>query len=393
MRRIGKPALAMLACLLVVILFHLSRGLDYHAIVHRARHTPAALVWLAGLLTVISYLALFARDLCALSYARVEVPTPVVLIASFCGSALGNAVGFGQLTGAAVRSRVYGLLGVGPEQMSDILSFIKVMFGVGLLAFLGASAMLANGAALLTLGVSPITAILIGAAALIAAIGGVSVAVRRRITLSIGPRSFSAPTLTVAQTQIFATGVDLAAAGASLWVLLPASRPDFFTFAAIFSVATAVAVVSRVPSGLGVFDVIAFCALEKFAPPDQVVAALLLYRVVYFVLPLLLAATSLAIFELRRTAADRGSLALRRIQKGAGLLAPLFLSAITFSVGAMLIVSGATPAVDWRLAVLQSALPLWAAKPRTCWQPWQESSCCSLRADFIIASMAPGGLR
>ncbi|HTR62763.1 MAG TPA: bifunctional lysylphosphatidylglycerol flippase/synthetase MprF [Candidatus Binataceae bacterium] len=362
LRRIGEPALALLACVLVVVLFHLSRGLDYHAIVQHLRDTPSALVWLAGLLTAISYLALVARDLCALSYARVAVPTPVVVIASFSASALGNAVGFGKLTGTAVRSRVYGLLGVSPEQLADIMSFIKVMFGIGLVAFLGVSAMLANGAAVSRLGVSPFAANLTGSAALVAVIGAISIAIRRGITLPIGPRSFSAPTRRLAMTQILATGVDLAAAGASLWILLPTGRLDFFTFSAIFSVATAVAVVSRVPAGLGVFDIVAFCALRNYAAPDRVVAALLLYRGVYFVLPLLLAASSLAVFELRRTAADRGSIALRRIQKGAGLLAPLFLSAITFSVGAMLIMSGATPAVDWRLAVLQSALPLWAVE-------------------------------
>lgn len=105
------PALVLLACALVGGLLHLSHGLDYRAVVRNLHDTPTALFWLAGLLTAISYLALIVRDLCALSYAGMAVPTPVVVIASFCGSALGKAVGFGKLTGSAVRSRVYGVLG------------------------------------------------------------------------------------------------------------------------------------------------------------------------------------------------------------------------------------------------------------------------------------------
>ena len=47
---------------------------------------------------------------------------------------------------------------------------------------------------------------------------------------------------------------------------------------------------------------------------------------------------------------------------GADLLAPTFLSVVTFAIGIMLILSGATPAVDWRLAALQGLLPLWAVE-------------------------------
>ena len=91
-------------------------------------------------------------------------------------------------------------------------------------------------------------------------------------------------------------------------------------------------------------------------------AALLIYRGVYFVLPLMLAAAALAAFELRSDAAVRARKRAERVFVGADLLAPIFLSAFTFAIGVMLILSGATPAVDWRLAALQGILPLWAVE-------------------------------
>ena len=121
--------------MLLVIMSGLSRGLDYHGVMQSLRATPHLLVWISILLTAVSYLALVERDLCALSYVGVQVSTPAVFLASFCGSALGNAVSFKAFTADAVRDRVYGAVGVRPEQTVRVLLFIDVAFGLGLAAF------------------------------------------------------------------------------------------------------------------------------------------------------------------------------------------------------------------------------------------------------------------
>lgn len=254
------------------------------------------------------------------------------------------------------------MIDIGLSQIERFMLFINLMFGIGLAAFTAAGMMMAGGAAVRVLGLSPALLRLAGGLVLIVIIGFVVFGARRCLALGKSGRTFTMPDATIGSVQLLLTTIDLAAAGGSLWFLLPAGRPDFPTFAVLFSAATALGVVSRVPAGLGVFDAVIFCALERYVAPDRVVAALLLYRGVYFVLPVLLAAGSLASFELRRTGPDSGSNALARLEKGVGLLAPLFLSAVTFSVGAMLIMSGATPAVDWRLAALQAILPLWAVE-------------------------------
>jgi hypothetical protein len=84
--------------LLLVLLNGLSRGLDYRGVTQALRATPHRVIWISILLTGLSYLALVARDLCALRYVGVQVSTPALLLASFCGSALGNAVSFKALT-------------------------------------------------------------------------------------------------------------------------------------------------------------------------------------------------------------------------------------------------------------------------------------------------------
>jgi phosphatidylglycerol lysyltransferase len=88
---------------------------------------------------------------------------------------------------------------------------------------------------------------------------------------------------------------------------------------------------------------VVFLCLRQFVAANHLVAALLIYRGVYFVLPLLLAAASLAGLQLRSASGLFGSKAAERVSLGAGLLAPLFLSVVAFAVGVMLVVSGATP--------------------------------------------------
>ena len=169
LRRIAGPIAALTACaLLLVLLNGLSRGLDYHGVTQALRATPHRLVWISILLTAVSYLGLVARDLCALSYVGVQVSTPALLLASFCGSALGNAISFKALTADAVRDRVYGAVGVRPEQTARVMLFINVAFGIGLTAFTALSLMLAGNAIAHLLPASITSIRCAGAAALLA---------------------------------------------------------------------------------------------------------------------------------------------------------------------------------------------------------------------------------
>jgi phosphatidylglycerol lysyltransferase len=166
----------------------------------------------------------------------------------------------------------------------------------------------------------------------------------------------------LALSQLCLTAIDIVAAGAALWILLPGPRVDFATFSAVFAVATALGVISHVPGGIGVFEAVVVFALGRHVSPTHVAAALLTYRGIYFALPLLLAAVLLAGFELRRLDRARTSGAGGQIWRDAGQLAPTFLSVITFAIGTMLLVSGATPVFGTRLQVLHETLPLWAVE-------------------------------
>ena len=148
----------------------------------------------------------------------------------------------------------------------------------------------------------------------------------------------------------------------ALFVLLPSAHIGIVSFLAVYSIALLLGVIGHTPGGLGVFEAVIIFALGGAAPPSAVVAALLAYRAIYFLLPLLLSGALLAAFEVGSIAARHAPPGPAAASPNVASLVPMFLGVITFVIGVMLLVSGATPAFGKRLALLQMALPLWVVE-------------------------------
>lgn len=90
-------------------------------------------------------------------------------------------------------------------------------------------------------------------------------------------------------------------AAAAFYVLLPASasvsRSSFF---GAYLLAQIAGVVSNVPGGLGVFETVMLLLLSSFISSATILGALLVYRGIYYFLPLIVAALLLGTYELRR---------------------------------------------------------------------------------------------
>ena len=82
---------------------------------------------------------------------------------------------------------------------------------------------------------------------------------------------------------------DVCAAGAVLYVLLPTGHPVAYeTFLAAYIFAALVGIASHAPGGLGVFEATMLVALNEI-PREQVLGALLLFRLFYYLVPFMLA--------------------------------------------------------------------------------------------------------
>jgi phosphatidylglycerol lysyltransferase len=333
--------------------------IDFQLLVTALRATPAATLAAALATTALSYLALIGYDVSALRYARAHAPLRTILLASFSGFAIGNAVGLGAFSGGAVRYRLYTAAGLSPGQIARVVLFLSIAFGVGLGTIAALSMILQASEVSRLLGVSPQLLRAIAAIILSTASGFLIFCALRRTPWRRGAIDIDAPGAMLVLIQVLLTAIDVLAAAATLWVLLPPVGISFFAFAAIYSVALALGVLSYIPGGLGVFEVAILYAVGSSAPVSTVAAALVAYRGIYFLLPLLLSTVLLANFELRRSL---GTAMGQRIGRAASDLTPLFLAATTFTVGTILVVSGAMPAFVDRLQILHIAIPLWAVE-------------------------------
>ena len=184
--------------------------------------------------------------------------------------------------------------------------------------------------------------------------------------------------------QTLWTGVRLLGAAAALWALLPPGQIGLSSFVPLFAAATALGALSHVPAGAGVFEFVLLWALRGRAPSEAVAAALIAYRAIYYVLPLVLSAAIFAAFEWRVAFDPKMPRADAKLARAAAQLTPTFVGAVAFAIGVILIFSGATPI--YRQAPV-AARPSRAAcgrwRRRACSAACSASPSCSWRAACI----------
>ncbi|RYC12127.1 bifunctional lysylphosphatidylglycerol flippase/synthetase MprF [Ciceribacter ferrooxidans] len=312
-----------------------------------------SLLW-AAFFTALSYGALALYDANAIDYIGRKLPLPSVVTTAFIAYAVGNTAGFGPLSGGAIRYRAYSKLGLQPGEIARVIAFVTLSFGLGLAAV----------SALALLVVAPRIADIVGLNGPALRFGAVAVVVLLAVLVFLGRNgreitiagvTLRLPDTRTSSRQFLVTAFDLAGSASALYVLLPETHVGWPAFFAIYATAVVLGVLSHVPAGLGVFETVMIAGLGNTISADQLLGSLVLYRLVYYVLPLLLALALAVVGELRSFA--KQPLAAEIVQIAARLV-PALLSTYALMLGAMLIFSSVTPTPDGDLDFLAGLLPL-----------------------------------
>jgi phosphatidylglycerol lysyltransferase len=344
-------ALALLLGVLLVQAGHkLMTELSYGEIVEAVRDTPPMALLLSVLATAASYYALTFYDRTALAYAGAKLPQRVVAKTAFIAYALSNTIGLGVLTGGAVRMRLYGAAGLEAGLVSRAIVFNAAGFGIGIVV-VGAAALVWGAGTVQEVFGTPPGVLRAMAVVVLLAAGAFIGYCRRGGETTLRGVTLRLPSASLALQQLLISALDVVAAAAALWFLLPSGAIAFPAFVGFFALAIALGVISHVPGGLGVFEAVMLLALGHHVSAQQLAGALVMFRVVYYLLPLALAVAMLAFAEGRRGAATP-------VVRAAASLSPLLLSAFTWVVGVVLLVSGVTPATDDATELLSRYLPL-----------------------------------
>jgi phosphatidylglycerol lysyltransferase len=331
--------------------FHLRDILDTISAV------PLLAVVAAAAFTAASYAVLTLFDVLALRHVARPLPYLQAAVTSFIAHAVGHNVGVVAFSGGAIRYRMYSLAGLGSSEIAQVVAFCALTFQLGAGLLLGISLIGEAGYASSVLHASAWLARTAGWAILATIAAYLVLTAVRGKPLAIGSWRIALPSWRATAGQLVIGVADLVAACAALYVLLPADAGVSFTvFLGLYMVAMVAGAISAVPGGLGVFESL-LLLLVPGVKPEAMLGALLLYRLVYYVVPFLLAVIGMTAHEMRRQQAHvrRAWLWSRRLLN---LVVPQAMSALVFLAGLILLVSGATPSTGDRIAALEGFLPL-----------------------------------
>jgi phosphatidylglycerol lysyltransferase len=358
--RIQQALPAVLGLLLFFIALEVLRR-ELHAVTWRslstdALNTPPLQLLAAAILTALNYAVLTGYDFIAFSYIGRKLPRWRVAIASFIAYSISNNIGFSVLSGTSVRYRFYSRWGVTVEELSRIVFSNSVTFWIGLMALGGLS--VALGPLPDTLPVFASNFVKPAGWLLVAASAGYIVATAvRREPIRIKNIALPLPATKLALSQFVISIVDWMLAVSVFYVLLPRNQAPFLVVLGAFLAAQLLGLASHVPGGVGVFEGLMVLLLDPYFASEEVVPALVIYRAIYYLVPLSIALVLLVGDEIRRRRAHAAKVRayLGRLTER---LAPMVLATFTFIGGLMLLFSGATPVAPGRLALINRLLPL-----------------------------------
>lgn len=273
--------------------------LSLATVLDQLRALPRHAVLLAIVGVFASYGVLSGYDWLALRHQRRMVPYPHVLLTSFVAYVFAQNFGFSALTGGAVRYRLYATHGLGALEVAGIALFSSLTTALGVSVVTGASLLLAPAHAVRVLHLPGALVMLLGAAMLLVPLAYALLAFHGPQQVGWRGWALRVPRPAIALPQILVGSFDLALVGVLLWLLLPpAVGIGPLTFIGIYAIAVVTATLSHVPGGLGVLEAVIVIALPQI-DADQVVGALVAWRVIQYLLPLLVAATAFSVHQLR----------------------------------------------------------------------------------------------
>jgi uncharacterized membrane protein YbhN (UPF0104 family) len=254
----------------------------------------------------LAYAALAGYDRIALQHINRHLSWPFITLASFVSYALSHNIGAAVLSGAVVRYRIYSTKGLTVGEIGVLVGFCAFTFGLGVTIIGGLLLTARPDLALRFVQIPESLARLAGAGMLVAVALYVTGSLLKLKPLVIWGFSIFYPRPGIVVRQLIIGPMELIGAAAIIYFCLPdTGNPGFITVLGIFLASFSLAIFSHAPGGLGVLELL-FVSGLKDVPAADVVAALIVFRLFYLVLPLAISLVAVLLFERHQMLLRRG---------------------------------------------------------------------------------------
>jgi len=280
------------------LLYKELRSISLDDVIHSLNAIPAHRWILAGLASLVAYAALAGYDRIALLHLRRKISWVFIALCSFTTYALSHNIGASVLSGAVVRYRAYSSQGMNGPEIALLIAFCSFTFILGVLTLssvvlLIEPQLLQRFNAELPLSLSYV----LGFGALAIVLLYVFGSWLHFKPLRIRRFTLEYPRLPVVAQQLIVGPLELIGAAAIIYFTLPAAgNPGFLIILGIFLVSFSAALISHAPGGLGVLELVFLTGLPDMNQAD-VLAALIIFRLFYLLIPFALSLLVVLYFE------------------------------------------------------------------------------------------------
>ena len=289
-------------------------------------------------LSFLSYLLLTGYDALGVRYIGEDLEMGKIVRAGYVGYAFSHNIGLALITGGSIRYRIYSAWGFSGMQVTQIVAFSAFTLWIGFCAVAGLALLLATPNLPSEVVLPYLSFRVLGILLLVMVVAYVWASAKFKKEISFKSWSFSFPNLKLSLKQVAIASVDWLLAASVLYVLLPEAGISFFRF-------------------VGVFESVMLLYLSNFMAGSQVLGILLVYRIIYYILPLLGAIVVLGYQEYlvnRKKVQEFREKATDWVPR----VVPQVMSFSVFIGGAILLFSGALPSEVPRMHWLQHFIPL-----------------------------------
>ena len=300
-KRLGIAASLLIIAFAITTLVHTLKGVDTGVILTALTEIPPGHIALSALCVTGAFCTLTFYDFFALrTIGKKHVPYRIAALSSFTSYSIGHNIGATVFTGGAIRFRIYSDYGLSAIDVAKICFLSGLTFWLGNLFVLGfgmawhpwaASAMDLLPPAMNRL-------IALGCLAGIAVYFIWLVMGKNRRELGQNGWKVVLPSARLTLLQILIGVVDLGFCALAMYLLMPAQPGiDFISLAVVFILATLLGFASHAPGSIGVFDAAMLVALPQFGR-EQLLATLVVFRILYFLIPFGIAISVMGMREL-----------------------------------------------------------------------------------------------
>ena len=295
---LGVAASVLIAGLAAYVLYRTFQRISVADVLRNVRKVPAETLLLAVACAVGAFATIAAYEIVVVRYVKHCIGRARPVLTALIAFPLGHAAGQTVLSGSALRYRMYAPAGFTATEVGATVLLCGLPYALAFGLLFDLSLVFGAEALAPLFRISSEWLFALGCLGLAKDVGYVVFVWRRKKPIRLGGWAVKVPTLRMTALQLTVGIIDIGLISSVLYLLLPDSAQiAFLPFLAVYLASILVGVVSHVPAGLGVLESMLLLLLPH-VPPEQLLASVLLYRVIYEIVPLVIALAIWGAFEL-----------------------------------------------------------------------------------------------